>query len=166
MHTCPAVTRHEAPAGHGRLPSQRPAHPSPTAPLNRPPPSPTPLIPQEPGQKIIDVDTAAQMLALVLPSGRFVPEFCAFLTGGLAGFWACGLAGGVGAAALCGRHGAQKAGAVAPLRARHPAARWPARACIRPGACAPCLFPSLAAEGQKEVKKVNKDQWARCAGAS
>lgn len=38
--------------------------------------------PQEPGQKIIDVETAAQMLGLVLPGGRFVPEFAAFLTGG------------------------------------------------------------------------------------
>lgn len=34
----------------------------------------------EPGQKIIDVETAAQMLPLVLPQGRFVKPFCEFLT--------------------------------------------------------------------------------------
>lgn len=35
---------------------------------------------QEPGQKIIDSETAAQMLQLVLPQGRFVDSFCTFLT--------------------------------------------------------------------------------------
>ncbi len=35
----------------------------------------------EPGQKIVDVESAAQMLELVMPSGRFVPQFCAFLRG-------------------------------------------------------------------------------------
>lgn len=35
---------------------------------------------QEPGQKIIDTDTAAQMLALVLPGAPFVDSFCKFLT--------------------------------------------------------------------------------------
>jgi hypothetical protein len=35
---------------------------------------------QEPGQKIIDSEMAAQMLPLVLPEGRFVPQFCTFLT--------------------------------------------------------------------------------------
>lgn len=34
----------------------------------------------EPGQKIIDTDTAAQMLALVLPGAPFVDSFCKFLT--------------------------------------------------------------------------------------
>ncbi|KAL4426820.1 hypothetical protein ABPG77_006606 [Micractinium sp. CCAP 211/92] len=34
----------------------------------------------EPGQKIIDTDTAAQMLALVLPGAPFVEAFCEFLT--------------------------------------------------------------------------------------
>ncbi|PSC73760.1 DCN1 4 [Micractinium conductrix] len=34
----------------------------------------------EPGQKIVDVETAAQMLPLVLPEGRFVAPFCEFLT--------------------------------------------------------------------------------------
>ncbi|KAL4859445.1 DCN1-like protein 2 [Chlorella vulgaris] len=34
----------------------------------------------EPGQKIIDSEMAAQMLPLVLPEGRFVPQFCTFLT--------------------------------------------------------------------------------------
>ena len=33
----------------------------------------------EPGQKIIDVETATEMLQVVLPQGRFVPEFCEFL---------------------------------------------------------------------------------------
>jgi hypothetical protein len=37
-------------------------------------------LPQEPGQKIVDSETAAQMLQLVLPGGRFVEPFCAFLT--------------------------------------------------------------------------------------
>jgi DCN1-like protein 4/5 len=35
---------------------------------------------QEPGQKIVDADTVAQMLPIVLPDGRFVAEFCEFLT--------------------------------------------------------------------------------------
>lgn len=34
----------------------------------------------EPGQKIVDSETAAQMLQLVLPGGRFVEPFCSFLT--------------------------------------------------------------------------------------
>jgi len=34
---------------------------------------------QEPGQKIIDVETASQMLPLVLPDGQFVEPFCEFL---------------------------------------------------------------------------------------
>jgi hypothetical protein len=33
----------------------------------------------EPGQKIVDVETAAQMLRLALPGGRFVDAFCEFL---------------------------------------------------------------------------------------
>ena len=37
-------------------------------------------LPQEPGQKIVDSETAAQMLQLVLPGGRFVEPFCSFLT--------------------------------------------------------------------------------------
>ncbi|KAL4430988.1 hypothetical protein ABPG75_006244 [Micractinium tetrahymenae] len=34
----------------------------------------------EPGQKIVDTDTAAQMLGLVLPGAPFVEPFCEFLT--------------------------------------------------------------------------------------
>ena len=34
----------------------------------------------DPGQKIIDVETAAEMLQIALPDGRFVPAFCEFLT--------------------------------------------------------------------------------------
>lgn len=34
---------------------------------------------QEPGQKIIDVDTAATMLQLVLPGQPFVEPFCEYL---------------------------------------------------------------------------------------
>lgn len=33
----------------------------------------------EPGQKIIDMETAVEMIKIVLPHGRFVPEFCEFL---------------------------------------------------------------------------------------
>ncbi len=43
-------------------------------------PACVPRILQEPGQKIIDTDTAAQMLALVLPGAPFVEAFCEFLT--------------------------------------------------------------------------------------
>lgn len=59
------------------------------APRTAGPPSPSPAAPvppcvaaplQEPGQKIIDTDTAAQMLALVLPGAPFVEPFCEFLT--------------------------------------------------------------------------------------
>lgn len=41
------------------------------------PAHPVPL--QEPGQKIIELETAAQMLEVVLPGGRFVQPFCTFL---------------------------------------------------------------------------------------
>ncbi len=34
---------------------------------------------QEPGQKIIDVDTAAQMVELAMPDGRFVRSFAQYL---------------------------------------------------------------------------------------
>jgi DCN1-like protein 4/5 len=33
----------------------------------------------EPGQRIIDTDTAAEMLRLVYPQGQFVDAFCTFL---------------------------------------------------------------------------------------
>lgn len=35
---------------------------------------------QDPGQKIVDIETVAQMLQIVLPDGRFVEAFCQFLT--------------------------------------------------------------------------------------
>ena len=34
---------------------------------------------QEPGQKIIDIETAAQMLELVLPGTPFTEAFCEYL---------------------------------------------------------------------------------------
>ena len=52
------------------------------------PPPRLPLSPfQEPGQKIIDVDTAADMLAIVLPDGRFTASFSEFLREQTVGWW-------------------------------------------------------------------------------
>ena len=56
--------------------SVRPPRPAWDSPL----PGPPHAVLQEPGQKIVDTDTASQMLQLVLPDGQFVDEFCAFLT--------------------------------------------------------------------------------------